>query len=199
MGHPKTGSITTNDGVRINYLEAGEGPVLLLLPGFRQTAAEFSHQLDELSGHHRVIAMDLRGHGESEKTDHGYRVARFAADLRDLLQALDLRDVAIAAHSLGVTVIWAYIDLFGEDRISRLVFIDQAAIAAADAAPAGQAQALGAIFGAEMAAGIRAGLLGPDPATAWQQVLDLMHTPELSAEDLGGSRRRTRCSRRSTR
>ncbi|MFI6078997.1 alpha/beta fold hydrolase [Actinoplanes sp. NPDC051343] len=175
---------TTNDNVRMHYLTAGDGPPIVLIPGFRQSAAEFLKQIDDFRSDHRVIAMDLRGHGLSENTDHGYRVARLAADLRDLLEQLDLHDVSVVAHSLGVTVAWAYWDLFAGDRIGRLVLVDQAPIAASDAAPPGRAEELGAIFSRDMARGIREGLRGPDPVAAWQPVLNMMHTLEMSAKDL---------------
>ncbi|MCI2422944.1 alpha/beta hydrolase [Saccharopolyspora sp. K220] len=178
------GDIATNDGVRIRYTMAGSGAVLVMIPGFSQSAAEFGKQIDELSHDYRVIAMDLRGHGNSDKPSHGYRVSRLAADLRDLLEALDLSEVTLVGHSLGCTVIWSYWDLFGSERISRLVLVDQAAIAAAELAPPGRAEELGAIFTHEMATGIVAGLRGPNPATAWKPTLDMMHGPSLSGEDL---------------
>jgi pimeloyl-ACP methyl ester carboxylesterase len=175
--------VTTSDSVKIHYIDAGDGPVLVFVPGFSQSAAEFGKQIDDLARDHRVIAVDMRGHGESEKPNHGYRVARFAADLRDLLVTLDLRDVTLVGHSLGCTVVWCYWDLFAGERISRLVLIDQGPIAAAALAPDGRAEELGGVFTAEVAAGIVAGFRGPDPKTMWRTVLDMMHTSSLSAED----------------
>jgi pimeloyl-ACP methyl ester carboxylesterase len=53
----------------------------------------FSHQLDALSDRYRCIALDHRGHGESAKSDFGYRVSRLAMDLRELILALELGPV----------------------------------------------------------------------------------------------------------
>ena len=69
----------------------------------------------------------MRGHGESEKPEHGYRIARLAKDLHDALVALELHAVSLAGHSMGCTVIWSYWDQFGDDRLSRLILIDQPA------------------------------------------------------------------------
>ena len=122
----KAGHVTTNDGVRLHYLEAGSGKPLVMIPGWSQTAAMFEHQLDELGQHYRVVALDMRGHGESEKPAHGYRIARLAMDTHDALVALDLRDITLAGHSMGCSVIWSYWDHFGSDRLSKLILIDQA-------------------------------------------------------------------------
>ncbi|MEU3184309.1 alpha/beta hydrolase [Streptomyces sp. NPDC006923] len=183
MTGEKRSSVTTGDGVRISCAEAGEGAPLLLIPGIAQSAAEFRKQMDDLSRDHRVIAMDPRGHGESEKPDHGYRVSRLAADLRDLIETLELRDITLLGHSLGCSVIWSYWDLFGGDRISRLVLVDEPAVVAADRVPEERAAELGAIFSAETALGIAASLREADGADFWRSLVHTMHTPSLSAAD----------------
>jgi non-heme chloroperoxidase len=66
-----------------------------------------------------------RGHGDSDRPSHGYRVSRLAMDAREFLQALELRDVALLGHSAGCAVIWSYIDLFGESDIRALILCDQ--------------------------------------------------------------------------
>jgi len=68
--------ITTNDGVKLHYLERGTGQPLVLLHGWSQTAEIFRHQIEALSSRCRVIAFDMRGHGQSEKPGFGYRVHR---------------------------------------------------------------------------------------------------------------------------
>lgn len=120
-------SIETSDGTRLNLLEAGSGAPLVMLPGWSQTAAMFRHQLDGLSGRYRVIAMDHRGHGDSENVAHGYRLSRLARDLHDVLDTLELEDVAVLGHSMGCAVLWCHWDLFGRDRFSKMVLVDQPA------------------------------------------------------------------------
>ena len=117
--------ITTNDGVRLALTEAGSGRPLVLVPGWSQTARQFAAQIDGLSDRYRVIAVDMRGHGQSAKPAHGYKIQRLARDLHDVLVALDLEDAAVAGHSMGSSVLWCYWDLFGADRIGTAVFIDQ--------------------------------------------------------------------------
>jgi len=119
------GTIETSDGVTLHYAEAGSGRPLVLIPGWSQSAAQFKHQLAGLSDRYRVIALDLRGHGESAKPAYGYRIARFAKDVHDALVALDLTDVNLLSHSMGCSVVWCYWDLFGSARLAKLIFVDQ--------------------------------------------------------------------------
>ncbi len=119
-------SIRTSDGVRLSYLEGGQGHPLLMLPGWSQTAAMYERQFDDLCRMARVIALDHRGHGESDKPDHGYRVQRLAKDLFELIDTLQLSEPDILAHSMGVAVTWSYLSLFGAERPPRrLVFVDE--------------------------------------------------------------------------
>jgi pimeloyl-ACP methyl ester carboxylesterase len=121
----RTGHVRTSDGVTLHYLEAGSGPPLVLIPGWSQTAAMFQPQLKGLTDSCRILALDMRGHGKSEKPEYGYRIARLAKDLHEALVALDLEDVNLAGHSMGCAVIWSYWDQFGDDRLKRLILIDQ--------------------------------------------------------------------------
>jgi pimeloyl-ACP methyl ester carboxylesterase len=121
----KEGYFTTNDGYRLHYIEAGSGKPLVMIPGWSQTAAQFKHQIEGLSDRYRVIALDMRGHGESEKPSHGYRIHRLSKDVYDFLVANGLNNVTLAGHSMGCSVIWGYWELFGKERVSKLILIDQ--------------------------------------------------------------------------
>ncbi len=120
-------SVTISGGVTLRYHEAGAGKPLVMIPGWSQSAAEFKHQTAALAEGRRVIALDMRGHGESDKPAGGYRISRLAADLREVLIALDLQDVDLLGHSMGCSVGWSYLELFGPERLSRLIFVDEAA------------------------------------------------------------------------
>ena len=118
--------VTTNDGVRLHYQEKGRGRPLVLIHGWGFSGRYFVRNVDALAEDFRVVTLDLRGHGDSEKPDHGYRVPRLAKDLFDLLEALDLRDVSALGWSLGCPVIWSYLELFADHRLARVVFVEQA-------------------------------------------------------------------------
>ena len=121
----KEGYFTTNDGYRLHYIEAGTGKPLVMIPGWSQTAAQFKHQIEGLSAKYRVIALDMRGHGESEKPTHGYRIHRLSKDVNEFLVANGLTNVTIAGHSMGCSVIWGYWELFGRERLAKMILIDQ--------------------------------------------------------------------------
>jgi len=97
-----------------------------MLPGWSQTAALFKGQFETQARIGRVVALDHRGHGDSEKPAHGYRVQRLAKDLFELLAQLEIYEPAVIAHSLGVSVTWSYLSLFGAERpLGRLVLVDE--------------------------------------------------------------------------
>ena len=58
---------TTNDGAMLHYLQAGEGKSIIMLPGAGFSAELFRYQLEEFSKEYKVISVDKRGHGKSEK------------------------------------------------------------------------------------------------------------------------------------
>ncbi len=119
-------SIITRDGITLRYTRIGSGHPLILIPGWSQSAAEFGRQLDDLSSVATIYQLDMRGHGKSDKPAHGYRISRFAADLYDTIVGLDLESVDVLGHSMGCSIIWSYLDLFGPVRLRKLVLVDQA-------------------------------------------------------------------------
>jgi non-heme chloroperoxidase len=120
------GKFKTSDGAVLNYIEAGKGKPLVMIPGWSQTAAMYKHQIAAFSTTHRVIAVDMRGHGDSSKPPSGYRIARLSRDLHEFLEGMRLNDVILAGHSMGCSVIWSYWDQYGGERLSKLVLIDEA-------------------------------------------------------------------------
>lgn len=118
-------SFLTNDGVSIHYEISGSGRPLVMLHGWDQSAKAFCNNIPALSQHYQVIAVDLRGHGESGKPTYGYRISRLAMDVWQLLEHLDLQDVVLLGWSMGCSVIWSYWDLFRSHRLSKLILVDE--------------------------------------------------------------------------
>ena len=119
-------TVTTNDGVSLNYLDEGSGPAVVLIAGFTAPATSWVLQGDALvSAGFRAVAVDRRSHGASDSPMFGQRMSRHGKDLADSLAALDLRDVVLVGGSMGANVIWAYLDLFGTDLIRGVVSVDQ--------------------------------------------------------------------------
>ena len=159
----KSGSFTTSDGVKINYLEAGSGPPMVLIPGWSQTAIQFKHQLTGLSDKFHVYALDMRGHGDSDKPKHGYRIHRLSADVHEFLVGKNLKNVVLGGHSMGCSVIWGYWELYGGDRVSKLLLIDQMPMITMNPAWSDQEkQDAGSIFDGKSLYDTMNALAGPD-------------------------------------
>ena len=105
--HPPTGRFVTVDGVRLHYIEKGEGPPVVLLHGNVVTAEDFatSGVLDLLAKRHRVIAFDRPGFGYSDRPHGSAWSARAQADLlRDALAVLGVNRPIVLGHSWGAAV-----------------------------------------------------------------------------------------------
>lgn len=118
--------MTASDGVRLVYDDLGEGSPIVLVHGYDGLRAhwEFQQQVLLTAGY-RVVALDQRCHGASDKPDHGQRMARLGQDLRELLEHLDLHAAVLIAHSMGVSVSLAMFAVSGTARVGRFVAIDQ--------------------------------------------------------------------------
>jgi non-heme chloroperoxidase len=118
-------------GAVLNAIEAGSGNPLIMIPGWSQSAAEYGRNIDELSKSRHIIALDMRSHGDSPNAATGHRIQRLAKDLREVIEVMGFESVDVLGHSMGSSIIWSYLDLFGEDRLRRLVIVDQAPMVAA--------------------------------------------------------------------
>ncbi len=184
-GAQDEGYFTTSDNVRLHYIEAGRGKPLVLIPGWSQTAAQFKHQILGLSDKYHVIAIDMRGHGESEKPDHGYRIHRLSADVHEFLVAHGLSDVTIGGHSMGCSVIWGYWELYGSDRLSKILLIDQMPMITGNPIWSDQEiQDTGALFTPVSLYETINALAGPDGVATTEGFITGMYTPQYSRDEL---------------
>ncbi|WKY46604.1 alpha/beta hydrolase [Eubacteriaceae bacterium ES3] len=119
-------SFYTNDQVELYYEVIGRGKPLLMLPGWTCTTRFFEKNSSVLAEDFQVILLDFRGHGESEKVMHSHRISRYAMDIKELLDHLDVSDVTVLGWSMGAAVLWSYLELFGNHRVGKLIVVDQA-------------------------------------------------------------------------
>ncbi|WP_020413918.1 alpha/beta fold hydrolase [Microbulbifer sp. SSSA007] len=176
-------AFTTSDGVTLRYLQAGSGPTLLILHGWSQGAALFKYQLAGLSDRLRVIALDMRGHGLSDKPSYGYRVARLAKDLQELIEALRPNPLYLLGHSAGASVIWNYLEMFGDSLVSKFIFIDEPAALLADPGwSEKQCLDAGAIITPNGLYQFTNRLIGPGGELATRDILMSMVTPAMTSQ-----------------
>lgn len=88
---------------------AGNGPALLLVHGIGSSGAGWDPVIDDLAAEFSPITFDLRGHGASDKPEHGYLYPEYVADIEGLIAALGLERPLVIGHSLGgiLTLWWA--------------------------------------------------------------------------------------------
>jgi pimeloyl-ACP methyl ester carboxylesterase len=103
----------------------GKGPPLLLLPGWPQTWWAYHKVMPELARDHRVIAVDLRGMGGSEKPASGYDKKTMGADIAALVKALELGKVDVVGHDIGSMVAYSFAAQ-SPQLTQRLVLLDVA-------------------------------------------------------------------------
>lgn len=115
---------TTSDGVRLHYLEAGEGPCIVFIPGWTMPAWIFGPQLAHFAARYRVVVLDPRSQGESQVATGVHHPDRRALDIVELLDHLRVDRAALAGWSLAVLELLALVKQHGDARVAALVLID---------------------------------------------------------------------------
>lgn len=136
----KSGFAKTSDGVKLHYLEAGKGPAILFLPGWTGAAEFWAPQMRLLSGKWRVVSLDPRSQGDSEKVQEGNYTERRARDVHEVIEALGLGPVVLIAWSRGVVESLSLIEQFGTSSLRALVLVDGSLVRTPNAAAVSQFQ-----------------------------------------------------------
>lgn len=120
-------TLERDDGPDLRVDEAGspEGRPVLFVHGYSQSRLSWTKQLhDDRLADHRLLAMDLRGHGDSGKPAGAYEKSeRWADDLRAVLEAFAAEDAVLVAWSYGGLVALDYLDSYGTDRVAGVHFV----------------------------------------------------------------------------
>ncbi len=116
---PRTANL---HGRLVTYVEAGTGPVLLLIHGMGGSYENWRAVIDPLARHHTIVAPDLPGHGRSATGAGDYSLGALAASLRDLLISLGHDSATLVGHSLGGGIAMQFSYQFPE-LAERLVLV----------------------------------------------------------------------------
>ncbi len=117
-------TITVQDGAKIYFKDWGEGPVVSFSHGWPLNSDAWEGQMLFLAEQgYRVIAHDRRGHGRSSQPSGGNDMNRYADDLHELFETLDLHDVTMVGHSTGGGEVARYIGRHGSGRIAGAVLV----------------------------------------------------------------------------
>jgi non-heme chloroperoxidase len=110
--------------IEIHYEDHGSGRPVVLIHGYPLNGNSWERQERELLAHgHRVVSYDRRGFGRSSQPTVGYDYDTFAADLKALLDHLDLRDVTLAGFSMGGGEVVRYLGTYGSQRVRNAALL----------------------------------------------------------------------------
>ena len=117
----------TVDGIRTHYVAAGEGEPLLLLHGLGASLMAWALNIEPLSQKFSVYAIDIPGHGDSEKPDIDYQLPTAVDFVREFMNVLGIERASIAGSSMGGMIALRTAVEFPE-LVDRLVLVDAAGL-----------------------------------------------------------------------
>src|SRR5690349_4246192 len=121
---PRFGEVKLSTGIRMHYAEQGEprGEPIILLHGISDSWFSFSRVLTPLAREAHVYALDLRGHGRTDKPDGGYGVRDLATDVIAFMDAKGIAKATLVGHSMSGFVV-QQAAVVAPTRVSHLVLI----------------------------------------------------------------------------
>jgi pimeloyl-ACP methyl ester carboxylesterase len=111
------------NGIRLHYLTAGKGELVILLHGYAQTSHMWRPLIVELARTRTVVAPDLRGFGQSAKPPGGYDKKSMARDIHALAAALGFKKFGLAGHDIGLMVAYALAAQYPAE-VERIALMD---------------------------------------------------------------------------
>ena len=121
---PRFGEVKLSTGIRMHYAEQGEsrGEPIILLHGYSDSWFSFSRVLTPLARETRVYALDLRGHGKTDKPATGYLMRDLAVDVVAFMDAKGIAKATVIGHSMGGFVA-QQVAFAAPKRVSRLILV----------------------------------------------------------------------------
>jgi non-heme chloroperoxidase len=175
-------TIIGGGGTRLHLVEAGDSraPSILFLHGQSQSWITWDRQMrSELARRYRLVAMDLRGHGSSERPRDGYDDSRlWAADVDAAIRELELDRPILCGWSYGPLVILDYIRHYGEERIGGIHLVGAVSKLGSEAAAAVLSAEFLALLPGLFSSDVREGVRG------LESLLHLCFVREPEASDL---------------
>lgn len=131
-------TVTGGGGIKLYVQETGSpnGRPILFIHGFSQSSLAWSKQMEsDLADKFRLVALDIRGHGFSDKPLDAYGDSQlWADDIQAVIQTLGLERPILSGWSYGGLIICDYLRAYGEDQISGINFVGAVSRLGSDAA-----------------------------------------------------------------
>jgi pimeloyl-ACP methyl ester carboxylesterase len=114
-----------SSGVKLHYVTAGEGPLVVLLHGFPDYHYTWRDQMPALAKHFQVVALDLRGYNKSDKPEgvENYAMDKLIADVAAVLKHFKQKKAVIVGHDWGGAIAWGFATAHPE-QVDRLVILN---------------------------------------------------------------------------
>ncbi len=122
-GEPKDATYLQVEGTRVRYVDVGEGPAVVLLHGFASSIENWVTVMPQLVKDHRIIAIDMRGFGWTDRPVADYSPAAQAKLLKAVLDERKVGKISLVAHSYGSSVALAFA-LDYPDQVERIALYD---------------------------------------------------------------------------
>ncbi|MFI6575148.1 alpha/beta fold hydrolase [Nocardiopsis sp. NPDC050513] len=123
MGRITVGT-ENSDPIELHYEDQGAGQPVVLIHGYPLSGRSWEKQTAALlDAGYRVITYDRRGFGQSSQPSTGYDYDTFAADLKTVLETLDITDAVLVGFSMGTGEVARYLGTHGSGRVAKAVFL----------------------------------------------------------------------------
>jgi len=120
--------IEVEPNVKLHVIDLGEGKTVVLIHGYPLNDASWEYQyLPLVKAGYRVIAITLRGFGQSDKPYGKYDYDQFASDIKAVLDKLDIEDATLGGHSMGGAIALHYVAKYNSAHVSKLALFAAAA------------------------------------------------------------------------
>ncbi|MBD5431010.1 MAG: alpha/beta hydrolase [Lactobacillus sp.] len=117
----------TKDRTKLHYTDTGdiEKIPIIAIPGIGGSAKMWLKMIELFKQDYRVIVLDPRNQGRSQRTYKGERISTHAADVEDLINYLKIKKFIAIGNSMGAANFWSYLSIFGSEKMLAMVDLDQ--------------------------------------------------------------------------
>ena len=117
-------STIDHKGVKLAYDDQGAGkPAFIFVHGWTGNRSNFAPQVMHFARQHRVVSVDLRGHGDSDKPEGPYPITAYADDITHIIEHLGLGKVVAVGHSMGASAVLQLAVTY-PDHVAAIVMLD---------------------------------------------------------------------------